>query len=390
MRGLQKTAVVLLGCLFGAVLSPGAFAADIRMDCERLALRVEGPIERGDAGKFLKVFQEARNSCGVEEGQFLDYVDFNSGGGDYWDALGMALIIDRSGLQTRVRYPGRCVGPCALAFLAGKYWGTSIGFGPDKNIDFGAELALTRIDLDRELREGESFMEWSDDRVTLVQQVYELFLRQDISPVFLNDIWALKEGEKYEINTPGRLRALRIKVQNRGNDFDDGKISPRSALEAAHNAVTDPGRGGWSTWDWDYSKADLKVQKITGWEFMADLLLKYEDESRRPFIARQISRAKQKNRFSEIAELYKTESKKLDLPGLAPEGAYYKVSGFTNAHAYMNLTAYVAAGGSDEPKAVYLVRDYDGFELEARPIRDYWLSGGDLIYTLHPMDKPLW
>ncbi|MCV2893435.1 lysozyme inhibitor LprI family protein [Lentibacter sp. XHP0401] len=93
-------------------------AGDVKSFATIPHLRVEGPIEKGDADKLGAMLREEKPNWTVD--MFKDIVvSFNSDGGDFYEGLAIADMISGLAAATFVGPDDRCLSSCAIAFLGG-------------------------------------------------------------------------------------------------------------------------------------------------------------------------------------------------------------------------------------------------------------------------------
>lgn len=93
-------------------------AGDVKSFATMPHLRVEGPIEKGDAEKLGAMLREAKPDWNVD--MFKDIiVSLNSDGGNFYEGLAMADAISGLAVTTFVGPGDRCLSSCGIAFLGG-------------------------------------------------------------------------------------------------------------------------------------------------------------------------------------------------------------------------------------------------------------------------------
>ena len=93
-------------------------AGDVKSFATMPHLRVEGPIEKGDAKKLGAMLREAKPNWNVD--MFKDIiVSLNSDGGNFYEGLAMADAISGLAATTFVGPGDRCLSSCGIAFLGG-------------------------------------------------------------------------------------------------------------------------------------------------------------------------------------------------------------------------------------------------------------------------------
>lgn len=333
-------------------------------------LMLSGEIVRGDAEKVRRILD--RETGNIDGG----VIYFDSPGGDYEEALRLGEAIFEKGWTTRVSRGSTCLSACAFAFLGGKFYGASGGWGVAREVEAGATLGFTSFAGDQgRLGDGKSagrrMPEW---------RFYAYASKLGIKPEVITLILSRKGG-LLPVNTPALLGALGIKT----TDFPNPRqsVSGPEAIQLMVKMLSAQSN------DWEFNPRAMDITRL---DFRRDMLarLAESDQSEKyPEIKAAITAAIQSRNKKEVDRVYNM-MEALGAAPAEPDGKIIKVEGLDNIHYYKSRIAYVFQNnnGSDLSLSYVVCPENTFFANQGCEIKSPEKLG--IYYDLYPADKPLW
>lgn len=346
---------------------------------------LSGKIESGDA----ETVQEIINKCKRDNNQDGRLI-LDGYGNDFLEGIEIGNVVFKNGWGTLIKEEGVCDSACALAFLGGRFFGTSIGWGTDRNLEFGATLGFTNINHPSArdattTKKGRK--ELADKEKLLPLALYEYLVKLKINPEFGIAVLKLNSTEEIFINTPRYLKLLDICIINQiSNVIED--LSAERAISASMEILRTVQPEGW--------EFNPKAEAMSAEEFKREILkmviLREQKEGDGDFpLASQI---KKSINSDNIHSLY-TVFDELNTLGVIPvspgeEAKIIKISGLTNIHHYLSRTGYFFINGTGTPQINVDYFFIDSPEISWTITKGYFKRYGTVMYDLYEPDVRLW
>ncbi|MEC3861945.1 hypothetical protein VK792_11680 [Mesobacterium sp. TK19101] len=252
-------AVILAFC------AAAAGAAEIRLVSYRYSaespvphLRLDGPIIKGDAEKFARVWADIGRCAGpacteAGTGGPAVVLSLNSPGGSYAEGVALADLFRRDIVATVVESGDECLSACAMAFLGGTaFWPTGgIGRYIDRSIEPGARLGFHSpyfppAVVEQAIQRGKLEALLTGLRLSIAD-IVENLTRFNVDKLVLDRIIRMGAEELYLVDTPAELFATRTRLPDFaparvGGDWTAQLAQVCARLYALHYgvAVSDP------------------------------------------------------------------------------------------------------------------------------------------------------
>lgn len=373
--------IKIIAVILGILLLPlDVWSAEITLDESggRSRIFIKGQIAPGDDQKVASLMGQV--------GESLDggVIIFDSYGGSFPDGIKLADTIFEKGWGTLVESGARCVGPCAYAFLGGRFFGVSGGSGIDRELEPGSTLVFTPF---QDNQKGTSKLQKAGPGpdLRLAGSLLEFGVKMKIAPGFMARLFNLSPAEYLAINTPDLLKELQISV--RGKQFASVRFGEAQAMIAARNLVH-----GYDPGDWDFS--GIKAGELTPDGFKKIILEQIAALGPEKDLAifGLVKIALAKNNASDIAELCENLNSLKVIPFLpASKDKVIVVSGLANIHYYQSRIAWFIISSNEQGDItglsyMLLAPVEIGWNMES----GYMAHAGDLFYDLYPANEELW
>ena len=182
----------------------------------RVAVRMTGEIEKGDADRLEKVFEQHAidgGSFGYAKGGGNYVAVYMSGqAGNVEGAIELGRFFRENAVFTRVARDATCAGACALAFMGGSaQWGRLTRRAVERRLEAGGQLVFKSpiYGIGDAGGDPAAAAERLRERMRAVQS-YAVYA--DIPPLLLNKILALKEADTLPIDTVFWAKVAEIAV----------------------------------------------------------------------------------------------------------------------------------------------------------------------------------
>ena len=204
-----------------------ALSADITLVSYRYSkarpvphIRLTGVIRPGDEQTFAKVMEKAKScaNCGREDGGPWAVVSLASPGGHYKTGIALADAFRANIAATVVESGDTCLSACAVAFLGGSaFWPTGgIGVFIDRTIEPGAKVGwhspLFPDEVVASITDGgQAKLALETTRIGISSMV-QVLTKYNVSPLVIDKIIAMGEGETWNADTAGSLFEVRANL----------------------------------------------------------------------------------------------------------------------------------------------------------------------------------
>ncbi|MCB1383044.1 MAG: hypothetical protein KDJ73_08975 [Notoacmeibacter sp.] len=183
-------------------------------------IRLTGVIRPGDEETFAKVMQLAKScaNCGRDDGGPWAVVSLASPGGHYKTGIALADAFRGSIAATVVEGGDTCLSACAVAFLGGSgFWPTGgIGVFIDRTIEPGAKVGwhspLFPDEVVASITDGGQAKLALDTTRIGISSMVQVLTKYNVSPLVIDKIIAMGEGETWNADTAGSLFEVRANL----------------------------------------------------------------------------------------------------------------------------------------------------------------------------------
>lgn len=346
------------------------------LNCE---VELSGTIQAGDALQF----QEVVNECKTLEVEGKIILDGN--GLDYMEGIKLGNAIFNAGWTTQILNDGICTGACAYAFLGGRFFGASLGWGTSRKLEFGATLGFNSL-LPKKAKHGTSkeFFEFSPE-FTLA--LVEYLQRLRVNSEFLINLLQASESEIIYINTPLLLQMLAIDVYKTPPSIKRFLSNDR-AIKIAKDILL---KQQPEAWEFAPKTSDMTIREFKK-EMLEKIALREKGDGDEFFpLSKQITEALKTKNENMIDALF-DEMNSLRVVPLSPgkDAKILKITGLDNIHYYLSKTAYffIYDNGTTQLNIDYIF--LGPAELSWTILYGILAKNGELIYQLYDADLPLW
>lgn len=356
--------------LFFCPYSAYSAIIDYEIVNDECLISITGSIENGDA----KNFEKFANKCAqknIYEGSAI----LNAEGDNYKEGIALGNAIFKKGFGTLVKKDTICEGAAALAFLGGRFFGASGGWGIRRNLEYGATLAFKLFFYEND----------SKNLSELIISLLDYFLLIQVNTDFIPKIY--RTEEKIFVNTPALLKELKIDVINAENKALNVLTTER-ARKAAAEILTKNQKDSWEF----ATKAEILKADDYKKEVLNLVLSQIKNSGNAAYpVINNIGKALDTNNINQINLLY-AELNSLNIFPSPPNAnsIIIKISGLNNIHYYMSKTAYFIIDNSATPNISvdYFFTGPADFSLSY--FKGSFNKYGSFIYDLYEPNTQLW
>ena len=342
---------------------------------------IEGDIIKGDTENLDKIIKSINRENNIT-------INFNSLGGEYLEGIKLGTYIFDNGLSTKVRKGSVCYSACATAFLGGRFFGSSYGWGHSKHIEVGAKLGFhTFYNLSHDLIPTK----YGIDAGKIYTNLYYAYLAKiNLNPNFMIPLLFRDKNDMFIVNTPDFIKRLNIVIDGKSQFYNDDHLTEETIINLAINAVSSLNIN-----DWD--NINPIISKISGKELLFDVnLAAYNSlynigndymigKSTLP-----LSQRVHLKNTKDILSLY-FDLKKIDkVPEIGKPDSMYRVDGFNNIHAYLSKRVYILGYNSykQDFRVEVIILPLEDFN--SKIITYKTTKYGNIVLEMHKPDNLLW
>lgn len=371
---------ILFLCLILFPISLNAADLSLNKSADSCEVLLTGPIISGDYQKLSNIVEECR-AIGSDYNKII----LDGSGADFLEGINIGQLIFNNGWATSVLQDGVCDGACAFAFLGGRFFGTSIGWGTSRNMEFGATLGFKPLYGDTTRRATYEKKPSFDQSLLLA--LLEYLQKIKISPEFAITLLRLDKSDTLYINTPALLKMLAINVYKVPGSLKEF-LSTARATDLAKTLLIKR-----QPYDWEFNP---KSANISAFDFKKELLgmvaIREKGDGDELFpLSKEINKALKTQNTRSINELF-DELNSLRVTPITPgkDAHIIKITGLDNIHYYLSKTAYFFIYNDGTPQInvdyVFFGPPETSWDVFSGSIKKY----GELMYDLYEPDINLW